>query len=155
MKRSTLLFLGVFASASSLRADEPVDYLRDVKPILAKHCVACHGSAKHRADLRLDTAAHAMQGGNSGAAIVPGKSDASRLIQALTGAKDVKPMPPEDRPRLNAAEIAVLRAWVDQGAKAPAKEQAITGGADGAHWAFRTPVHSPLPKVKNESWVKN
>src|SRR5436305_1909102 len=65
MKRTILLLLGVLASAPSLRADEPVDYLRDVKPIFAKHCVACHGPSKHRADLRLDTAAHAMQGGNS------------------------------------------------------------------------------------------
>src|SRR5438270_5562215 len=108
MKRTILLLLGVFASASSLRADEPVDYLRDVKPIFTKHCVACHGASKHRADLRLDTAANAMKGGNSGAAIVPGKSRDSRLLQAITGTKDVKQMPPEDRPRLSAAEITVL-----------------------------------------------
>jgi hypothetical protein len=155
MMRSTLLLLGVFASASSLRADEPVDYLRDVKPIFVKHCVSCHGPTKQRADLRLDTAAHLMQGGNSGAAIVAGKSDKSRLIQAVTGAKDVKAMPPDDRPRLSAAEIVVLKAWIDQGAKAPAKEEAVAGGPANSHWSFRPPVRAALPRVKQETWVKN
>src|SRR5438270_8954894 len=130
MIRITLLFLAVLASASSVRAGEPVDYLRDVKPIFAKHCVACHGQTKQRGDLRLDTAASAMLGGNSGAAIVPGKGDGSRLVQAIVATKDgknLKMMPPEDRPRLSAKEIALVKAWIDQGAKAPAKE--VAGGA--------------------------
>jgi mono/diheme cytochrome c family protein len=155
MKQSTLLVLGVLASTASVHADEPVDYLRDVKPIFARHCVICHGPAKQRGDLRLDTAAHAMQGGNSGAAIVPGKSGASRLIQAITGAKDVKAMPPEDRPRLTAAEIAVLRAWTDQGAKAPAKEDAVATAAASTHWAFKAPVRVAPPPVKAEASVRN
>ncbi len=155
MNRSILLLLGALASASALRADEPVDYLRDVKPILARHCVVCHGPVKQRADLRLDTAAHAMQGGNSGAVIVPGKSSASRLIQAVTGAKDVKAMPPDDRPRLSAAEIAVLRAWIDQGAKAPAKEDAVAGAKGSEHWAFKPPARMTPPAVTDDAWVHN
>jgi hypothetical protein len=72
--------------ANALTAAEPVDYLRDVKPILAKNCFACHGARKQRSGLRLDTAAAMHQGGNSGSALVPGQSNASRLIQAVTGA---------------------------------------------------------------------
>jgi hypothetical protein len=153
MKRSSVLLLGILLSACPLRADEPIDYLRDVKPIFAKHCTMCHGTLKQRGDLRLDTAAHAMQGGNSGAAIVAGKSGASRLMQAVTGAKDVKPMPPDDRPRLSAKEIASLRSWIDQGAQAPAKEEATTA-AGSDHWAFRPPMHTALPKVRGEKWVR-
>jgi hypothetical protein len=155
MKRSTLLLLGILVSAVPVRADEPVDYLREIKPLFAKHCVVCHGPTKQRGDLRLDTAAHAMEGGNSGAAIIPGKSGASRLMQAVTGAKDVKVMPPEDRPRLSAAEIALLRIWIDQGAKAPAKEDAITAGAGTAHWAFKAPARPTPPRVQREGAVRN
>jgi mono/diheme cytochrome c family protein len=155
MIRSTLLVLGILAPASTLRADDAVDYLRDVKPIFAKHCIACHGPTKHRADLRLDTAAHALKGGNSGTAIVPRKSGASRLIQAVTGAKDVTRMPPDDRPRLSPAEVAVLAAWIDQGAKAPAKEDAVAAAGGSGHWAFKAPARVIPPQVKNEGWVKN
>src|SRR5262245_47250457 len=72
----------------------PVDYVRDVKPILAKTCYRCHGPDKQRSGFRLDTVAAAIEGGDSGPAIVPGKSGQSRLIRAVTGADDVKAMPP-------------------------------------------------------------
>ena len=139
MKRATLFLVAILAWTSPSRADEPVDYLREVKPIFTKHCVMCHGPAKQRADLRLDTAAHLMDGGNSGPALVPGKSADSRLIQALTGVKDVKQMPPDDRPQLGKPEIALLKAWIDQGAKAPPKEDVATEGTGSAHWSFKTP----------------
>jgi hypothetical protein len=155
MRRSTLLFLGVIVLAEPVRAGEPVDYLRDVKPILVKYCVSCHGPAKQRSDLRLDTAAHALQGGNSGPAIVPGKADSSRLIQALTGAKDVAQMPPEDRPRLSPKEVALLKAWIEQGARAPEKEEVAGGKEAATHWAFKAPVRPALPKVKNGHWARN
>jgi hypothetical protein len=154
MKRPTLLSLAFLVSGSPVWADEPVDYVRDVKPVFAKHCIACHGPAKHRADLRLDTAKHALEGGNSGAVIVPGKSTSSLLVQAVIGAKDIKAMPPDDRPRLSPAEIAILKAWIDQGAKAPANEEAIAS-AGSKHWAFQPAVHGAPPQVKNEAWVKN
>jgi mono/diheme cytochrome c family protein len=155
MKRATLFLVAILAWTSPSRADEPVDYLREVKPIFTKHCVMCHGPAKQRADLRLDTAAHLMDGGNSGPALVPGKSADSRLIQALTGVKDVKQMPPDDRPQLGKPEIALLKAWIDQGAKAPPKEDVATEGTGSAHWSFKTPVRPVLPSVKNERWIKN
>ncbi|HZT82316.1 MAG TPA: PSD1 and planctomycete cytochrome C domain-containing protein [Gemmataceae bacterium] len=133
-------------------AAEPADYLRDVKPILARHCAACHGPDKQRASLRLDTAAGARTGGDSGPAVVPGKADASRLIQAVTGAEGVKAMPPKG-PRLTAKEIAVLRAWIDAGAKGPANE--IAEGPKKTHWAFLPPVRRDPPAVKNADWVRN
>src|SRR5690349_15226623 len=88
-------------SAGALAAAETVDYVRDIKPILATHCYACHGAAKQRSGLRLDTAASALRGGNAGPAVVPGKSAESRLVKAVLGHDDVKIMPPKE-PRLSA-----------------------------------------------------
>src|SRR6516225_12427776 len=105
------------------RAADAVDYTRDVKPLLAKHCGSCHGADKQRSGLRLDTAASIRKGGDSGPAVVPGKSGDSRMIQAVTGAEDVVAMPPKG-PRLTEKEIATLRAWIDTGAPTPANEVA-------------------------------
>jgi hypothetical protein len=136
-------------------AADPVDYLRDVKPILAARCSACHGPDKQRSGLRLDTAAAVLKGGNSGPAVVPGKSGSSRLIQAVTGAADVPAMPPKG-PRLAAAEVERLRAWIDQGARAPAGEAAaISMAGRKKHWAFQPPVRPSEPAVRNTAWVRN
>src|SRR5438270_10336854 len=108
-------------SARALAGGEPVDYLRAIKPILAAHCYECHGGKKQRSGLRLDTAAGMRKGGDSGPGIIPGQGRASKLIKAVTGVDDVKPMPPKG-PRLTAVQINLLRTWIDQGAKAPAHE---------------------------------
>src|SRR6516162_4690005 len=97
-------------------ADAGVDYVRDVKPVLAKHCTSCHGAQKQRSGLRLDTAKAALEGGNSGPAIVPGKSAESLLYKAITACEGVKVMPPKESPRLSAEQVALLKAWIDQGA---------------------------------------
>src|SRR6266481_5683112 len=141
---SSMRFIGLFPLclllAGPVLATEPVDYVRDVKPILAQNCYSCHGAAKQRSGLRLDTAASARKGGNSGPAVIPGNSGASRLFRAVTGADDVKPMPPKE-PRLNAKQIATLKAWIDAGARAPADEkpESFVAGKEG-HWAFQAPL---------------
>jgi hypothetical protein len=71
-----------------------VDYLHDIKPVLAKHCYSCHGAAKQKGGLRLDTAALALKGGNSGPVILPGKAANSLIVHALMGKNDDKLMPP-------------------------------------------------------------
>jgi mono/diheme cytochrome c family protein len=131
------------------------DYLHDVKPLLTRHCVGCHGPQKQRSGLRLDTAAAILKGGNSGPAIVPGNSGKSRLIQAVTGAGDVAAMPPRG-PRLAAAEIALVCAWIDAGAAAPTGEAESKITATGAgHWAFRPLARPDPPAVCNSAWVRN
>jgi mono/diheme cytochrome c family protein len=152
MKALLILFTALLVPAR-LPAAEPVDYLRDVKPILAQNCYACHGPDKQRAGLRLDTAAAALHGGNSGPALVPGSSADSLLVKAVTGAGDVKVMPPKE-PRLPAAQIAVLRAWIDGGAKAPPSEIAAAA-ARSKHWAFQKPVRPAEPAVQDAAWVRN
>ena len=141
-------------SATAVFGDEsadPVDYVQDVKPILSRRCYSCHGALKQKNDLRLDTAALAKQGGSSGPAIVPGKSDESLVIEAVTGAEGVKKMPPEGEP-LTADQIAKLRAWIDAGAKAPVEK---TPEDPTKHWSYQRPVRPPLPAVRNAAWVKN
>ena len=115
MKALRLLPVFVPLLAGPVAAAEPVDYLRDVKPILAKNCYACHGAEKQRSGLRLDTAASLLRGGNAGPAVVPGKSADSLVVKAVTGSGDVKAMPPKE-PRLTPAQVAALRAWIDAGA---------------------------------------
>ena len=151
---SFLLCLGLWVSHVS--AAEPVDYLRDVKPILTKHCYSCHGAEKQKAGLRLDTAKAILEGGNSGPALVAGKSNDSPIIKAVTGAKGVKAMPPKDQPRLTAEQMAVLKAWIDEGAKAPAVETVDNGTRNkSAHWSFQPVGRPSLPIVQNKAWVRN
>src|SRR5437660_1194477 len=87
-----LPFVPLLAAAAS-----PVDYTRDVKPLLARNCAACHGPEKQRSSLRLDGVARIRKGGNSGPAIVPGKSDESLLIKAVSGADGTTAMPPKGK----------------------------------------------------------
>jgi mono/diheme cytochrome c family protein len=112
--------------------------VRDVKPILAARCYSCHGGGKQRGGLRLDTAAAILKGGDAGPAVVPGKSGDSPLFLCLTPGNDVRRMPPKG-PGLDAAQIAVLKSWIDAGAKAPAKEAAAAanGGGDERDRRFR------------------
>jgi mono/diheme cytochrome c family protein len=147
----------LLSPANPATAAGPVDYVRDVKPLLAKHCVACHGPDKQRSGLRLDTAAALLKGGNSGPAAVPHKSGESRLLLAVAGGTDdIAAMPPKDKPPLSKAEIAVLRAWVDAGAPAPANEAVAKAAASASqHWSFQ-PIRRPAePVVKNPAWVRN
>jgi hypothetical protein len=130
---------------------ERIDYVQDVKPILSRRCSACHGALKQKNDLRLDTAALAIKGGTGGAAIVPGKSDESLLIDAVTGAEGIAKMPPEGEP-LTAEQIATLRAWIDQGAKAPVES---IPQDPARHWSYQPPIRPPLPLARDPTWIRN
>ncbi|MDR3637153.1 MAG: DUF1549 domain-containing protein, partial [Isosphaeraceae bacterium] len=149
MKPSSVLVVGSFLLAGTVRAGEAVDYTRDVKPILTRQCTTCHGAIKPRAGLRLDTAEAAVKGNKQGPSIVPGRSDESPLIAAVLGEGNGERMPLK-RPPLSEKEVAALRAWIDQGAKHPADEQPATA----AHWAFVPPVRPVEPAVKDTSWPR-
>src|SRR5690606_3061048 len=118
-----LLAVGSFSTAAAQEAAE-VDYVRDIKPLLSRHCTECHGPAKQQAGLRLDAAALAVAGGDSGPAITPGQADQSRLFLAVTGESDEASPMPLDRPPLKDEEIELLRRWIDSGAHYPADEVA-------------------------------
>ncbi len=153
--RIPLLVTACFLLPRPAAADSAVDYTRDIKPLLLRSCISCHGPAKQRGGLRVDTVAALMEGGNSGPAVIPGQAGASRLVKALTGADGVVPMPLK-QPPLSAAEITRIRAWIDQGAKGSVSEIKVQPDAPKVvHWAFR-PIQRPgVPAVKRPSWVRN
>src|SRR5215208_7044094 len=96
----------------TLAADRPVDFNRDVRPILSNKCFACHGpdEKERKADLRLDTRDGALADLDGHRAIVPGKPAASELVARVTSAKVAKKMPPAKSGKtLSAAEIDVLK----------------------------------------------
>jgi mono/diheme cytochrome c family protein len=127
-----------------VHADDRIDYQKQVKPILAERCVACHGALKQQGGLRLDTAALAIKGGDSGAAITPGDAPASLLLKRVTAADGAERMPPEGEP-LKPDQIAAIQKWITQRAEAPANEQPERHPHE--HWAFKPPVRSAVPLI--------
>ncbi len=99
-----------------------VTYANDIKPIFDRSCVKCHGPEKPKAKLRLDSLEGALKGSAEGKVIVPGDSAASALVHnvARLGDEDHWMPPPDNKagiPPLTREEIALIRAWIDQGAK--------------------------------------
>jgi hypothetical protein len=142
MRRFVLLLVGFTVLPARAAAGESVDYLRDVKPVLKARCFACHGSLKQKAKLRLDAAALIRKGGRHGPAIKPGHAAGSLLIERITDPEESTRMPPQGKP-LTKEQIALLKAWIDQGAASPTDEQPEDDPR--RHWAFQKPVRPPMP----------
>jgi hypothetical protein len=144
-------------AAGEARDVRAVDYAGEVKSILSKHCYACHGAVKQKAKLRLDTASSIHKGGDSGPAVVPGHSDESLIVDAVTGQSGWRMPPESEGAPLSSGEIAALTAWIDQGAKAPADDQPQPDPR--AHWAFQTPQRPEVPTGDalgpQAAWVRN
>jgi len=113
---------------------EEVDFNRDIRPLLSNRCFLCHGPDKQEGDFRLDVRESAV-----GAVITPGKAEASELIARVISDDPDTAMPPAEssKPRLNEQEVALLRRWIDQGAKYE------------SHWAFIPPTRPTLPTVED------
>jgi N-acyl-D-amino-acid deacylase len=104
---------------------QKIDFARQIKPLLERSCVACHSGEKPRSQFRIDGRDAMLKGGASGAAAIdPGHSEKSPLIDHVTGKASELEMPPkavrERFPALTSDEVALLRAWIDQGAEWPA-----------------------------------
>ena len=120
--------------------DRP-EYNRDIRPILAENCFACHGpdSASRKGDLRLDRRDDAVKA----EAVVPGKPDKSAAIERiLSDDPDLLMPPPSSHKKLTAAQKEMLKRWIASGAEYQ------------AHWSFIPPVRPAPPAVKNEAWVR-
>src|SRR5438132_12650255 len=93
------------------------DFSREVRPLLEKHCLKCHGPEKQKGGLRFDTKEGAFKAGESGEkAIVPGHASESRLIKLVSSKDDEERMPSKGDP-LSAAQIDLLKRWIDSGAE--------------------------------------
>ncbi|MBI1322994.1 DUF1553 domain-containing protein [bacterium] len=134
------------ALSVSASAEESVDFAREVRPILARHCFACHGpdQAQRKAELRLDTKEGAFGDLGGYAPVVAGKVDDSEIIARIVSEDADEVMPPGGpEKRLKPEEVATLKRWIAQGA--PWKN----------HWAFEPPVKAALPTVKSPEKAKS
>ncbi|NBT13330.1 MAG: DUF1549 domain-containing protein, partial [Planctomycetia bacterium] len=123
----------ILTCIASAAAAERVDFSRDIQPVLAKRCVACHGPDTQEAGLRLDEQAGATRELDSGArAIVPGDAAASAMLARITSTDPDVQMPPEGA-RLAPAQIDSIKHWIDEGAEWQ------------QHWAFRPLVRPDVP----------
>jgi hypothetical protein len=140
------------ASRVSYAADAPIDFNRDIRPILSNNCYFCHGpdekerkgGSEGKAGLRLDTedGLSADLGGH--AAIVKGNPDASELIKrVISGDPDTVMPPAKTGKKLTPREIDLLRRWVKDGA------------TFSKHWSYAKPVRPVVPQPKDATWAKN
>ena len=131
-------------------ADEIISYNFQVRPIFSDKCYKCHGpdANKRQAGLRLDIASEAykaLQEHPRAHALVPGNIDQSELYLRISSTDTAIMMPPANShlPALNETEIAIIKKWIQQGARYE------------KHWAFMAPVKPSLPKINNTEWPKN
>ncbi|MEO7651388.1 MAG: DUF1549 domain-containing protein, partial [Bryobacteraceae bacterium] len=140
------LILFVCAAVSASAAGK-VDFARDIRPILSDRCFSCHGPdpSNRMVNLRLDTEEGARKARGKHTPIVPGDPAASEVYRRITAVNDARRMPPAAsvHKRLNEREVALVRAWIEQGALWQ------------SHWAFNAPRRAPLPPVRDSRWVRN
>ena len=141
MMRGLAGTLWMFTLIPLTAADRKVDFARDVAPILEKRCLGCHGPQMQMGGLRWDRKDAAQQ------------RVIARVIPLVSGTSpDKKVMPPAGA-RLTAAELGLLRAWIDQGAVWP--EGFSIGAARPTHWAFEKIAHPTPPAVRDRAWARN
>jgi hypothetical protein len=139
------------AVPASAAAAQPIDFAKDIQPIFEQYCAECHGRSKARAQLRLHTPEWIRKGGQSGPAVVAGKSHDSELMRRVLDPNDDDRMPLDADP-LPAETIARLRAWIDQGAPMPASAEAAPSVDE--HWAYVKPVRREPPPVARADWAR-
>jgi len=145
------------------RAAEPVNdeyFEKKVRPLLLTHCTSCHGAEKQKGELRLDSRAALLKGGETGPAIVPGEPDKSLFIKAIRFTDADLKMPKKGK--MTDAEIAIFTEWVKGGAPWPAGGAANQAGHGEkfdlharakAHWSFQPVVKPAVPKIGAESAI--
>jgi len=139
-------FAAMLCAAALPLAGASVDFQREIRPLLSDNCFQCHGpdSGTRMADMRLDLKGSVFQARPEGAVVIAGKPAESLLYQRISSPDAGFRMPPEySHKSLTAAEIAKIRTWIEEGAEW--KE----------HWAYRAPLKTPPPAVKNPVWVRN
>ncbi len=169
LARSLLAMAAVTLAGTPARPDEPrarpspanpraaAEFENRVRPLLVDRCVKCHGPRKQESNLRLDSRAAMMQGGDSGPAIVPGKPGESLLVKAIRHEGDIQ-MPPDSR--LKAEQVATLSRWIAEGAPWPVEaagaaiRQGTITAEDRAFWSLQPVRPRPAPEVRDRAWVR-
>jgi mono/diheme cytochrome c family protein len=128
--------------------------VEDARSLLGQRCVACHGPSQQQGGLRLDRKADALKGGHSGAVIRPGKSADSLLLRYVAGLDPKIVMPPSGE-RLSAAQVSLLRTWINQGAPWPDDGNGAPSSNPASHWSFQPPRRPVIPSVRGRGWLHN
>jgi len=136
----------------STASKEKVDFVRDVQPLLKRHCFKCHAGDKREGGFRLDVRSAAFAGGDEGIAIRKGESGNSSLITRVSGEDPDVVMPPEGD-RLTPAEVDVLKQWVDQGSIWP--DSAAGENVRPDHWSYQPILRPEIPTVRDGKWLRN
>ncbi len=138
---------GPALGASAGGGVKPVDFNRDIRPILSDHCYSCHGpdEARRKAGLRLDVHEEVLKELKSGRrALVPGDVEASSLMERVTSTDPDEVMPPAKGGKpLSAVQVGLLKRWISE------------GGVWQGHWSFEAPSRPALPEVKDSGWGRN
>jgi mono/diheme cytochrome c family protein len=148
-----LCFMSALVSAEERqqsRSQPRIDYQQQIAPILATHCLACHGREKQESGLRLDRRDRALAGGDNGRAILPGQAANSEFIQRITATDNAERMPPAGPP-LTSSQIELLTRWIDQGAAGLPE----ASNSEIEHWAFRPIRPKVIPVVSGSDWCNN
>ncbi|MEM9479912.1 MAG: DUF1549 domain-containing protein, partial [Verrucomicrobiota bacterium] len=132
---------GIFSMPVILRAT-PVDFEKDIFPILEDYCIDCHGDSRPKAGFRVDGRAYLLKGGDGGfPAVVPGDPEKSFIMEVITGVNPDMQMPPKGD-TLMEDEIELVRQWITEGAVWPGQmDEVIEEEVD--HWSF-LPVERPV-----------
>ncbi len=134
----------VFWTRAPGSSSKPISYNEDVRPILNKKCMTCHGGVRRKGGLSLLFRTAALDTLDSGKrAIVPGKPSESEIMRRITHPDPSERMPPEEKAPLKEKEIQTIRRWIAQGAKWE------------THWAYVPPKAKAPPEVSESSWAEN
>ena len=144
------------AEGTDVAAAAP-DFARDIRPLLKAHCIKCHGEEKQQGGLRLDLKAAALKGGDSDRpSFVAGKPDESLLIELIT-TPDIDQRMPLKAESLKAAEVELLKRWIQTGAQWPetesaesAQTQMVVSDRDRQHWSF-LPLQQIIPPAVEDA----
>ena len=160
MKIKLLMFINaIVVLASQAYALEPtkVDYASQIKPILVKNCVSCHGVEKQKGGLRLDAGASIIKGGNSGPILIPGKSNESKILHAVEGKDPETRMPPMPKALISKEQSTLIATWVDQGAfiaKQDMVASSVVKKTPSTHWSFQPLVKPIVPSDNSAGWAR-
>ncbi len=137
-----LMTLAVASTAPAHGNDAETFFETRIRPVLATKCFKCHGGETDSSGLRVDSREALLQGGDSGAAVVPGDAAASLLVQAIRRGEDLQ-MPPEEA--LTAEQVADFERWIADGAYWPAATAGEPAMQAERHWAFEPVREVSIP----------
>ncbi len=139
------LLVSLFVVSAASAVAVPLEFNRDIRPILSENCFQCHGqdASKREAKLRLDERGSATLARDGIAAILPGKPDESEMVRRIASTDASEHMPPaESHKAVTPAQAALLRQWIAEGANYQ------------KHWAFEPARRPTLPVVRNARWTR-